>query len=262
MQRRRHVLLASAAQAPPAAWFRDPLLGEPTPLTVTADGRVFGHAAAWNTCHTGVTGRCTTPPRSPSSYRYFHLKLRETAEGETVPVGTITIDTGHAPLTASREATVRHYDHTGARIADVAVGEDVHGIWVAGALKPGADPNQVQALKAAALSGDWRSVNGALELIGLLAVNVPGFPVPRSQAALAAAADAGELVTAVVAAGVVCGCEETPDHWVVVEEFAREAAMTEREVSGALESLAAAAFDESKVSRYRALGKPGDPYPG
>ncbi len=35
------------------------------------------------------------------------------------------------------------------------------------------------ALRAAAPSGDWRRIGSALRLVGLLAVNVPGFPVPK-----------------------------------------------------------------------------------
>jgi hypothetical protein len=38
----------------------------------------------------------------------------------------------------------------------------------------------VRELRAAPLSGDWRDVRGDnLELIAALAVNSPGFPVPR-----------------------------------------------------------------------------------
>ena len=32
---------------PPAAWFADPSLSLPTPITVTDDGRIYGHAAQW-----------------------------------------------------------------------------------------------------------------------------------------------------------------------------------------------------------------------
>ncbi len=217
-----NAITASAAglapEIPPADWFKVPEANGPTPLTITADGQVYGHAALWNTCHTGIPGRCTTPPRSPSQYRYFHLGATETEEGETVSTGKITFGAGHAPLTASRAGTAAHYDNTAHAGADVVASDGRHGIWVAGALRPGLPARAVKTLKAAALSGDWRSVNGALELIGLLAVNVPGFPVPRAQAmvssgalpevtdypedseALEAVPD--EPVTALVAAGI------------------------------------------------------------
>jgi hypothetical protein len=41
---------------------------------------------------------------------------------------------------------------------------------------------KVDALRASGqLSGDWRRIGGALRLVAFLAVNHPGFPVPRLQ---------------------------------------------------------------------------------
>src|SRR2546422_2197053 len=34
------------------------------PLTVTEDGRVFGHLAPWGVCHTGKPNQCITAPHS------------------------------------------------------------------------------------------------------------------------------------------------------------------------------------------------------
>lgn len=49
-------LVASGAPSrPPAAWFQDPQLTGPTPLTVDDDGRVYGHLATWGTCFAGET---------------------------------------------------------------------------------------------------------------------------------------------------------------------------------------------------------------
>jgi hypothetical protein len=70
----------------------------------------------------------------------------------------------------------------------------------------------LDALRAASLSGDWRRINGNLELVAALAVNVPGFPIPRTQAAMAAA---GQL--ALVASGVV-EPEPAPDPLTVLVE--------------------------------------------
>jgi hypothetical protein len=52
-----------AAQAA-GEWFADPQFSELTPLTVTDDGRVFGHFAQWDTCHIGIPDVCTTAPSS------------------------------------------------------------------------------------------------------------------------------------------------------------------------------------------------------
>lgn len=193
---------------PPLAWFDDPKLAGPTALTVAKDGRVYGHCALWGTCHTGQAAACVTPPRSRSDYAHFHLGSITAAGGEQVHVGQVTLGTGHAPLSMGASAAAEHYDHTGSCVADVRVGEDAHGIWVAGAVRPDVTPERVRELSAAKLSGDWRSVKGRLELIGLLAVNVPGFPVPRTQArlpgaeALVASEDGGDRRLALVASGI------------------------------------------------------------
>lgn len=188
------VLTAAANPRARLDWFNDPDLPGPTPLHVTDEGRIYGHLATWGTCHIGFDGACVTPPKSEAGYGYFHTGAVR-VEGEDVPVGQITLGTGHADLAASLNETVAHYDNTGSCVADVSVGEDDYGIWVSGALRQGAD---VDAVRAAALSGDWRNVNGNLELVAALAVNVPGFPIPRVAARVAS----GEQVS-LVASGVV-----------------------------------------------------------
>lgn len=173
-------LAASAPVAPPAAWFSDPHFAEPTPLSVTPDGRVKGHLAEWGTCHTGFADQCVSPPPSPSGYAYFRTGSLLTREGTEIAVGHLTMDTRHADASAGSLAAMRHYDHTGTAVADVTAGEDEFGIWVAGALRPGTTPEQMRTLRSSPLSGDWRRIGGSLELVAALAVNVPGFPVPRT----------------------------------------------------------------------------------
>ena len=162
----------------PHQWFADPGLDGPAPLVVEPSGRVFGHLAVFDTCHIGFEGVCVTPPRSASGYAYFRTGSVLT-DGGPVPVGQITLDTGHADVRLGHRKALAHYDDTGTAVADVAAGEDEFGIWVAGALRPGLAEEKVAALRAASLSGDWRTVGGNLELVAALAVNVPGFPVTR-----------------------------------------------------------------------------------
>lgn len=192
-----YFMVASAGSAVPADWFEDPGLVGPSPIVVTEDGRIFGHLATWGTCHIGYPGECVTAPHSATDYAYFRTGAVLTDQG-SVPVGHITMGTGHAQATDSAFKAIGHYDDTGFVVADVAAGEDDYGIWLSGRVRPGTSEEQVEALRAAALSGDWRQVGGSatLELVAALAVNVPGFPIPR--AALAAA---GQL--SLVAAGVV-----------------------------------------------------------
>ena len=189
---------AAIPTAPPEAWFKDPQLTGPTALVVEDDGRVYGHIAAWGTCHIGQVGKCVEPPTSPSNYAYFRTGELRTAEGTSVAVGHLTMGTGHAGPRDSANAAAEHYDNTGTVFADVAAGEDAYGIWVAGSLRPGITAEQVRVARSAPISGDWRTIRGSLELVGALAVNVPGFPVPRPQGLLAS----GE-VRSLQASGVV-----------------------------------------------------------
>ena len=195
----RDALTAAAIPtAPPEAWFKDPALTGPTALVIEEDGRVYGHIAAWGTCHIGQIGKCVEPPTSPSNYAYFRTGALQTAEGTSVAVGHLTMDTGHAGARDSANQAAAHYDNTGLVFADVAAGEDAYGIWVAGSLRAGITPDQVRVARSAPISGDWRTIRGSLELVGALAVNVPGFPVPRPQGLLAS----GE-VKSLMASGVV-----------------------------------------------------------
>jgi len=167
---------------PPQEWFEDPGLKQETPLTVLDDGRVYGHVATWDSEHIGLPFS-TRPPRSRSNYAYFHTGLLRTEEGKDVPVGQITLAGGHAPLESDAAMAVKHYDDTASAFCDVHAGEDAYGIWVAGALRPDVGAGQVRAIRAAAPSGDWRPINGRLELVAVCQVNVPGFPVTRARVA-------------------------------------------------------------------------------
>ena len=186
-------VVASIPVTPPKSWFENPKLEGPTPLTVTDDGRVFGHIAAWHVDHIGLTFG-TKPPRSKSGYSYFHTGVCRTEEGDDIPVGQLTLAGGHAPLEASAKSAAKHYDDTASAFADVHAGEDSFGIWVAGSLRPEITAHQVRAIRASAPSGDWRPIQGALELVAVCQVNVPGFPIARARVA------SGEVM-ALVAAG-------------------------------------------------------------
>jgi hypothetical protein len=194
--------LATDGWTPPAEWFSNPRLSLPTGITVTDDGRVYGHAATWGSCHIGQADVCVQPPRE-ENHPYYMTGEVKTREGGRVSVGQITVGTGHAPLNAGAVPATEHYDHTGHAVADVAVGNDDHGIWVAGAIRPGADPELVHALRAAGqVSGDWRRIGSQLRLVGLLAVNVPGFPVPKMATRITASgAEGANVQMALVAAG-------------------------------------------------------------
>lgn len=178
------VLVAGAANsllAPPAEAFADPKLKAPTRLTITEDGRVFGHLAQWKVCHVGIGNACVIAPRSKTQYSLFRVGTVLLDDGAQAQVGKITLGTGHANEQWGVMPSREHYDNTGWAAALVNVGEDKHGIWVSGVLTASMTPEKIVELRASPLSGDWRMVNGNLELIAALAVNNPGFPIYREQ---------------------------------------------------------------------------------
>ncbi len=202
-------LMAGAAPAaPPKAWFEDPKLTGPTPLHIGDDGRVYGHAATWGTCHVGIGDSCTLAPRSQTGYADFHTGEVVTADAGRLPVGRLTYGKGgHAGPNLGYRAAAEHYDSTTSLGALVRAGEDEFGIWVAGALVPEADEAAVRTMRATPLSGDWRRIGGNLEMVAALHVNTAGFPIPRAFTASAvdgyAPFDEQEQVLSLVAAGVV-----------------------------------------------------------
>ena len=191
--------------------FDDPKLDRITPITVTDDGRVFGHVATHDTCHVGMPGVCTTAPVDDDGYAMFH---RYQPEGFPVPVGRITTGGGrfgcacrqcggrnddHACLKLSLGGAIAHHDRL-ATVAWVRAGEDsrLNAVWVSGVANPAATVENLAALYRQKVSGDWRPSGGRTELVEVLALSreEPGFPLPRFRIA------AGQ-VAALTAAGVV-----------------------------------------------------------
>jgi len=192
-------LVASAAPKISADFFRNPGLDKPTPLTLGEDGHIFGHLAAWEACHIGFE-ICTSAPPSETDYGYF-LTGQVFTDAGPVAVGQVTLGGGHADQKLKMRAAMAHYDNVATAVADITVGEDLHGIWFSGRLRDWITPKQIHELFAAGLSGDWRGVRfrgrKSMELIAAHAVNVQGFPIPRN----AQFAMEGTDQTSLIAAG-------------------------------------------------------------
>jgi 2'-5' RNA ligase len=181
---------------PPAEWFSNPELPFYCGIVVTDQGRLYGHAAPWGACHIGFDGECVTVPRENE---HSHYMTGETVcdDGSRVAVGQVTVGTGHAPLHFGAQPAAEHYDNTGSAVADVAVGNDKHGIWIAGAIRPNADPLSVYELRASGrVSGDWRRIGGQLRMVGMLGVNVAGFLEEAKMRTLVSAGRPQALVAA------------------------------------------------------------------
>lgn len=176
----RTVTAGGGPVAPPSAWFEVPEPDQLTPLTVTADGQVYGHVWASGACHTASTpGSCLLAPRSSEGMPWFHVGYVVTAEGRTLPTGTLTIGGGHADDRLGAVAAREQYDDVATAWADVRVTEGRFGGWACGAARPGLTDTQLRAIRGSVPSGDWRGVGGRSELIGVHQVNRPGYPVAR-----------------------------------------------------------------------------------
>lgn len=200
----RVTVLASAPARPPRDWFFEPEpdidddrmveqydaegnpIGFACPLTILDSGQWYGHlAAGWGQCHTGYQ-TCVNPPASPTSYAHFHVGEVVCDNGERVPTGNFVVGCDHAAANAMASDARDHYAHAGLAWGDGRVINGDHAPWGCGALRPGIDEATLRIIRATTLSGDWRRIGGALELIVALSVSGPGFPIGRE--ALAASA--------------------------------------------------------------------------
>jgi hypothetical protein len=186
---------------PPAHWFDRPT--DVTPrgaLTVTDEGRLYGYLAPAGVAHRAFPSRRVEAPMGRVDYSRWMGRETIVAGGGRVVTGVITMGCGHCPPNASSDPAERmkHYDNTCSVAATARIGEDQHGVWIAGALHPGVTGEQVARIMACVLSGDWAphpERPGWQEFVAALLVPVPGFPMARSgpsvrleQGALVAAA--------------------------------------------------------------------------
>lgn len=132
----------------------------------------------WDACHTGFSGSCVSPPRSRTDYARFHSFIRPVADGGQVVVGQLTFGVGHAPQDCDGTEARAHY-RSGRVGADVRAVDGRFRIWCTGAARPDLSDADLREPMASPPSGDWRRFGNSLEMIGVLAVNVPGFNTPR-----------------------------------------------------------------------------------
>jgi hypothetical protein len=252
--------------SPPVEHFANPHLTEPTKITVTADGRVYGHLAPWNQPHIGYDGKMVYPPRNVGgAYEYFRQSKVVCADGTPLAVGLLTMNTGHADETLTARAAQAHYDHTGTIAAAVNIGEDEHGIWMAGSMLPDVSADQRNRFALARVSGDWRQPQpgSPLELIAALSVPNPGFPVRQNAELLASdrftlaasglvRAEGGQIRTLISAGTAVV--DETQQAQLV--EAVRSALN-----SGLIEELKVGLADAVRVEVARGLAEAKTPAP-
>lgn len=248
--------------------------------------RVSGYVALWDSCHNGYADQCVPPPREDASYGAFrHGQGRQLEDGTFVQTGVLTWGIPHADLDLDQLAAFQHYADARHGFADVVVGADEHGIWHAGSLRgpsaisDGITHDDVRVLRCLSLSGDWRwdQRSRGLRMIASLAVNHPGFQVPRlvaSSGSMASDAarraghiiglpdsrlsDDGDHLVSLVAAGIVqpaaypvtassCSCQSSNPE----AEFRAEVRTMLRTLDSRTRHLARVAADDA-LARIRA----------
>jgi hypothetical protein len=213
------LVAAAAPVTPPAEWFSNPKFEGKCPLTIEPSGRVYGHLATWDECHTAFNGQCIKAPRSAADYAHYRTGAVLTSDEILIPTGRITMGTGHAELWMDATAAKAHYDNTGTAVMDVATGEDAYGIWFAGALLPDVDEIAIRRLRGSALSGDWRTRGGNLELVAVLAVNTAGFPVTRPVVRVASGWPQAMVAAGMLSETTIIKETKSTGHRVVDEKF-------------------------------------------
>lgn len=219
--------VANAPQNPPSEWFQQAKLPGLTPMTVNADGRVWGHMAPWGVGHEGIPEEKVEAPRTAIDYAAFHRVEMATGDGQPVKVGHLLAGCDHAPLGMTMAEAAEYHRQSCTQVAAVRAYEDEHGIQVVGSLMPGLSVEQANGITK--LSGEWRAVT--LEMMAAVGVDRAGYPV--------APQDATELATAasgphVLAASATTGDGAPPAEWVqaVADELAaRQAQQARRESS-------------------------------
>lgn len=233
-------LVASIASVnlvkPPDEWFEPFDLGAPTPITITADGRVYGHLADWKSCHRSpalqAAGQCVKPPSDPNPAFFYSGGQVLTASGNLIDVGRLTVGGGHADVRKGIVAALEHYDDASTVGAVVRVHEDEHGIGLFGSVVADATPQQVAALRRSPFSGDWRKERGRYRLVAAHAVNTGGYPIPRELGLVASVTDNTFITTGRVKCSA---CDE--EHSVPDSLIASVVSMVDAEMQAARNEL-------------------------
>ena len=177
----------------PFADYHIPEADAPTPFTIDADGRMYGHfAGEWGTCHDGIEGRCVVAPK-PAHYADFHAPGILTERG-MVEVGPVFFLGGHPRRPLGNGDAFAAYGGVENVIGYVRVVNGQIGPWCSGRIIPGLDAEAVYVARASRKSAHYRIDN---TLAAIVCCNVPAFRVPGSKLALdedGAVYEDGELV--------------------------------------------------------------------
>lgn len=228
---------------PPVEWFTKRKYDMELPPRCSTDGQIYGYAATWGEVHIGFLNKTVQVPRG-CDYGRFQNKETLTAEGTLVATGPIYLIDDHAPLHLNAEQAIewmknRAMSDPFCTIGDVHLYEDEWGIQMAGALRPNVTDEQIRMFRGSDVSPDWRPVNGRLQPVGVIAVNVSGFITRAGGHALVASA-AWDLETDEPTALVASGVRQDPMSILVSRLHAVERYILEDRSAKALGKFGAA----------------------
>lgn len=192
---------ANAPEKPPGEWFRPVAVEGPTPPTVTAEGRVWGHIGQADVCHVGIKDECVTIPPTRTGYGAFHRGEIETAEGDMVAVGYLYTGCDHSDLGMDLDTARDYLDSSCTRTAAGRVHDTEWGPLFVGTVVPGVTADAISKLWK--LSGEW--FMAPLELHAAVGVEDAGFPVDGTGDEVRVA-DAAPPLAASADAGAGCKC--------------------------------------------------------
>lgn len=213
----------AAQLTPPGAYFPEPDVGPGLTaytrvqvLAADADGwmRIVGHVAPHTPesqaqCHVDYPDECKVAPVSPTEYGNFLAGIGiPLDDGRMIHPGVVTMSGSHAPLfdrhgqPLSASAALAAYSDQDQVVAYVTSGDDEHGWWISGVIRPDLAPERLLALQAGKLSGDWRWIPGVgLDAIAVHVVNTPGFFAPARPQMMVASLGGEDRVVGLITAG-------------------------------------------------------------
>lgn len=160
-------------------WTSDKLV----PLQVTADGRVWGHAAG-DGCYRGDNRVCRKYAADPDpKMRNFHTGTVGLDNGNVIRVGALTAANLHADARGSANDQRRHHEDSSTVWAKAVAWNDHKGrLCVAGSVVPGLPSELLDQVAGLPLSVELWPVPGVsgLTLVGAHSVITPAWPVAAS----------------------------------------------------------------------------------
>lgn len=173
---------ASATIAQPGEDYYIDEPDSPQPITVDADGRVFGHLGDYNRPHRSVAGGVRYIPRSRDNYADFLnpgvLVEFESGERRIIETAPLMLSEGHPGSVRGLTAAEidKLYGGTENAWADIRIVDGKHGPWMCGRVRPGQSLERVHRARASRISGHWLDD----QLVAIVSVNVNGYPVKGS----------------------------------------------------------------------------------